>query len=46
MFCLSRVTAKTHKLAVRKFKSLKKRKKGELVVSTRLGESYSTFDIP
>lgn len=28
MFCLSRVTAKTHKLAVRKFKSLKKEKKG------------------
>lgn len=24
MFCLSRVTAKTHKLAVRKFKSTKK----------------------
>lgn len=28
MFCLSRVKAKTHKLAVRKFKSLKKEKKG------------------
>lgn len=27
MFCLSRVTAKTHKLAVRKFKSIKKEKK-------------------
>lgn len=28
MFCLSRVTAKTHKLAVRKFKSIKKEKRG------------------
>ena len=28
MFCLSRVTAKTHNLAVRIFKSLKKEKKG------------------
>lgn len=28
MFCLSRVTAKTHKLTVRKFKSIKKEKKG------------------